>query len=192
MAPPFRGVVLSGGNSSRMGADKATIAIDGVPMVRRVADALLAAGATSVVAVGGDGPSIRAAGVEVLADRWPGEGPLAAVAQSLAAPDGDDVVAVLACDLLRPDPATIASLVDRREETDADVVVPVADGRAQWVHAVWHRRVAGVLAAVFESGERSLVGATAGLRAELVVAERPHLLADADRPAQLPAGASFP
>jgi molybdopterin-guanine dinucleotide biosynthesis protein A len=168
-----------------MGADKATIEIDGVFMAKRVADALRAAGAASVVAIGGDATLLGASGLEVHPDRAPGEGPLGAVAHALDLP-GAPVVAVLACDLVAPDPDLIARLVERRSATDADVVVPVAGGRPQWVHAVWHRRVAGVLADVFACGERSLVGASAGLRVEhLEVPD--HATRDADRPEDLPA-----
>ena len=169
-----------------MGADKATIEIDGVFMAQRVADALRAAGATSVVAVGGDAVLLGASGLEVRPDRAPGEGPLGAVAHALDLPGAAPVVAVLACDLVAPDPDLIVQLVDRRAATDADVVVPVAGGRPQWVHAVWHRRVAGVLADVFASGERSLVGASAGLRVEHVEVPA-HATRDADRPEDLPA-----
>jgi molybdopterin-guanine dinucleotide biosynthesis protein A len=170
-----------------MGADKATIEIDGVPMARRVADALLDAGAGTVVAIGGHAARLRAAGLTVVADRHPGEGPLGAVAQALATAD-PGVVAVLACDLLRPDPSPVRELVRHRAASDADVVVPVADGRPQWTHAVWHRRVADVLAEVFAAGERSLVGAGAGLRVSLVEPADPGSTRDADRPADLPDG----
>ena len=177
-----------------MGADKATLEIDGVPMARRVADALERAGAGSVVAVGGDLPALRAAGLDARGDRHPGEGPLAAVVQVLSEADGHPVVAILACDLLRPDPGAIRALVARRAACDADVVVPLSGGRPQWTHAVWHRRVASVLGSVLASGERSLVGATAGLSTDLFELVDPAVTDDADRPADLPPevrGAAF-
>ena len=169
-----------------MGADKATIEIDGIPMAQRVADALRAAGAASVVAIGGDAAALGASGLEVHPDRAPGEGPLGAVAHALDLPGAAPVVAVLACDLVAPDPALVARLVEHRASVDADVVVPVAGGRPQWVHAVWHRRVARVLADVFASGERSLVGASAGLRVELLTVPDDGATRDADRPQDLP------
>jgi rhodanese-related sulfurtransferase/molybdopterin-guanine dinucleotide biosynthesis protein A len=169
-----------------MGADKATIEIDGLPMARRVADALRAAGAHPVVAVGGDGAALSAAGLVVEADRHPGEGPLAAVAQMLHG-SGPPVVAVLACDLLRPDPATILALVGRRAEADADVAVPVVEQRPQWAHGVWHTRVARVLGDVYACGERSLAAATVGLRTTFLELADPTVTADADRPRDLPA-----
>lgn len=173
-----------------MGADKATLEIDGVPMARRVADALRTAGASSVVAIGGDGAALQRVGLDVRADQHPGEGPLGAVVHGLAL-SPDPAAAVLACDLLRPDAAVIGQLVELRELTDADVVVPVAAGRPQWTHGVWHRRVGGVLAEVFDAGERSLVGATAGLRVAVTEIDDPDATRDADRPEDLPGGARW-
>lgn len=173
-----------------MGSDKATLEIDGVPMARRVADALRAAGAESVLAIGGDEPALRSAGLDVRPDRHPGEGPLGAVAHALSS-SATPVVAVLACDLLRPDPAAIRALVAHRDSTDADVAVPVAGGRPQWAHAVWHRRVADVLDDVFAAGERSLVGATAGLHVSVFELDDPGSTSDADRPEDLPEGSRW-
>lgn len=174
-----------------MGADKATVEIGGVAMARRVADALDRAGATSVCAVGGDAALLGASGLHVHADRRPGAGPLAAAVHALDVAGRTPVLAVLSCDLLRPDPAIIRTLVARRAEVDADVVVPVADQRPQWTHAVWHRRVAGVLERLLEAGERSIVGATAGLRTDLLPFHDAGGLRDADRPEDLPSRARW-
>jgi len=79
----FEGVVLCGGESSRMGRDKALLPIDGVPMAVRVASALHAAGATTVRAIGGDEEGLVRAGLVVEPDRAPGGGPFPATIQAL-------------------------------------------------------------------------------------------------------------
>jgi molybdopterin-guanine dinucleotide biosynthesis protein A len=48
----FTVAILIGGDSSRMGTDKATYEIDGVPMAQRVADAATSAGAASMACYG--------------------------------------------------------------------------------------------------------------------------------------------
>ena len=53
-----------------MGTDKALLEVDGVALARRATDALNAAGATRVVAVGGDASSLTALGLDVLADEF--------------------------------------------------------------------------------------------------------------------------
>lgn len=169
-----------------MGTDKALLDVGGRIMAVRVADALLAAGAHSVVAVGGDGPRLVSAGLAHVADRDPGEGPLGAIVHALEAVGGAEAVAVLPCDLLEPDAALVRRLVETRRTADADLCVPVVAGRPQWAQAVWHRRVGRLLGDVFASGERSLVGATAGLRVARIDDVDPAACADADTPADLP------
>src|SRR5688572_23504876 len=87
------GAVLTGGRSTRMGQDKALLEIDGEPMARRAGRVLAEAGATRVVAVGGDARALRAIGMEVVADPRQGDGPLAGIAAALhAAAEADMVV----------------------------------------------------------------------------------------------------
>ena len=52
MAPRFAGVVLAGGASRRMGADKAFTEVDGRPMVMVAVDALVEGGALAVQVIG--------------------------------------------------------------------------------------------------------------------------------------------
>lgn len=179
------GVVLCGGASTRMGQDKSLLPVRGEPMAARVAAALRAAGAAHVEAVGGDVAALGAVGLVATPDRWPGQGPLGGVVQALTA-DGADAVAVLACDLVRPDPTSIATLVHRLATSSADAVVPVAQGRPQWLHGLWRRRSAEVVWRAFQAGERAVHRAGASLDVELVRGIDPATLADADDPAALP------
>jgi molybdopterin-guanine dinucleotide biosynthesis protein A len=207
------GAVLCGGASRRMGTDKALLAVAGRPMALRVADALAAAGAAPVLAVGGDGASLRALGLATVADERPGEGPLAAVATALRAlapalADGDPAAAgrtgpasgagegaalVVACDLVHPSAAALGATAEALAAAPgADVAVPVAGGRHQWAQAAWRLRALPALDACLERGERAIHRAVAA--AGLVVMEVPGLrpadLADADTPADLPASAA--
>ncbi|MGH9111551.1 MAG: molybdenum cofactor guanylyltransferase, partial [Acidimicrobiales bacterium] len=129
--PTFSGAVLCGGRSRRMGRDKALIRIDGVPMVVRVADALRAAGATDVFAVGRDPEALAELGLVTVADDRPGAGPVAGIATALAHAC-EDLVLVAGCDLLAPSPvamaATVAALAGARE---GGVAVPRDRGRRQ-------------------------------------------------------------
>lgn len=193
---PFSGAVLCGGASRRMGRDKALIEIDGQAMARRVADALLSAGATTVVAVGGDLDALRAEGLLAVPDDAPGAGPLAGVVTALAdlpggSPTGDDPAAIVfvgGCDLVTPSPTAIAATVAAlRAEPGLDAVVPVVDGRRQWMHGAWRRRARAPLTSALDAGERAVhaAAAAAGVRVGTVVLD-PSAVADADTPADLP------
>ena len=200
----FRAAVLCGGASRRMGRDKALVPVDGVPMALRVAGAATDAGATGVVAVGGDRAALEALGLRTVPDTDPGEGPLAGILAALAwaaadrpaepgdAPGAgaeDGVVLVVACDLVSPSAGAMAAVVRALAGEDgADVAAPVVDGRVQWAHAAWRGRARGPLAHVFTVGERAVHGAVAAAGLTLArVAEVPAgALADADTPADLP------
>lgn len=184
------GAVLCGGSSRRMGRDKALVEVDGVPLARRVADALGAAGCSPVLAVGGDAPALGALGLEPVADRWPGEGPLGGLATALAATvdrAGEGAVLVLCpCDLVTPSPGALAALVAALDET-VDVAHPVVDGRAQWLPAAWRVGAARAaeVAGLVDGGARRL-DAVAAVGAARAVVLPAGAVADADTPAKLP------
>jgi len=202
------GVVLCGGASRRMGRDKALIELDGHALAARVADALRSAGATRVLAIGGDAGALRELGLEPVPDRWPGGGPLGGLATALtevardapAVPvaSGSRRVLVAPCDLIAPDPATfrglLAALDDGWVEADLvdgpgtpDATIATVDGRAQWVVGAWRATpaLAEALADRYRAGDRRL--ATAGEVARWRPVAVPAVaVADADRPADLP------
>lgn len=168
-----------------MGRDKALLPVDGVPMAVRVADALQAAGARSVTALGGDAAGLAAAGLTCAPDLAPGGGPLPATMQALESADSD-LVAVLSCDLLAPDADTIRALVDAlAARPGALAAVPHSEGHLQWTHAVWRTGAASALRTRYAAGDRSLRRAAAGLPILEVEGLPVTALADADEPADL-------
>ncbi len=130
---PLRAIVLAGGASRRLGADKPEQRVGG----RRLLDIALAAvaGADAVVVVGP--PRDVPAEITVVCEDPPGSGPVAALAAGVAAlPEGPADVVVLAADLPRITPAAVAALAAARG--DAPVALAVDDdGRTQYLTAVW-------------------------------------------------------
>lgn len=172
-----------------MGRDKALLPIDGVAMARRVADALRAAGAAEVVAVGGDAVGLAAAGLRVVPDREPGAGPFPATVQAVAEAAHDHVL-VASCDLVAPDPDGMRLLVDRLAAAgEVDGAVPVVGGHHQWVHAAWHRRALVAMGAARADGVASLFRAAPRLRLVEVHDLPAAAVADADLPSELPVAA---
>ncbi|MDD9368987.1 MAG: NTP transferase domain-containing protein [Acidimicrobiales bacterium] len=185
----FAGAVLCGGASRRMGRDKAVIPVADRALAAWVADAIGAAGAGAVVAVGGDATALEAEGLAVVADAEPGAGPLGGILGALDHHRAAEIVFVGACDLVAPSSTAIAATVRTLADTPAaDVAVPVVGGRRQWMHAAWRRRAAPPLAAAFAAGERAVhaavgVGGLAVVELDVV----PASVADADVPEDLPA-----
>jgi len=189
--PGFAGAVLCGGASRRMGRDKALLPVDGRPLAVRVADALVAAGASGVVAVGGDREALGELGLRAVPDADPGAGPLGGIVTALAvaaeAGDPTPVVFVAACDLVDPAPAAVrATVAALAADPAGDVAVPVAGGRRQWMHAAWRGRARAPLAAAFAAGERAVHAAVAAAGLRVVeLAVDPAAVADADTPDHL-------
>lgn len=121
------GVVLTGGASTRMGVDKATLFVGGVPMAVRVADVMLEAGCRPVECQGGDVSALAEIGLDAVPDRGPGRGPVAAIRDALERHDGCDVV-VAACDLVGLDAVSIRRVVAAGNGGDADVAVATTGG----------------------------------------------------------------
>ena len=183
-ARPFTGVVLTGGASRRMGRDKGFLDPgDGGPVLaRRAFDALMAAGASRCLAVGGDAGRLRSLGFVPVPDDHPGDGPLAGLVTALVAADADTVV-VLSCDLPAIDGATVRTLVDLLgDDLRRDAVVPVVDGHRQVLAAAYRTSVHRHLASRLAAGERSVRRALSGLSVHEWSGADPHRLVDLDLP----------
>lgn len=180
----FTGAVLAGGASTRMGKDKAFVAVDdGRPMARVAVDALRGAGATEVLVVGGDGDRLRAevdAGLRAVPDRWPGEGPLGGITTALAAAR-DGVVVVLACDLPRVTPAAVRAVLEAME-FGADAAVP---DRRHVLLAAYRRTCRTIFEAAMAVGVRAPREALDGLDVVDVHLADPAWADNANTPADL-------
>jgi molybdopterin-guanine dinucleotide biosynthesis protein A len=129
------GVVLAGGQSSRMGRPKAALEWHGSTLLRRTAQIMARATSGPVVVVraaGQDLPELPD-GVLVADDPREGRGPLQGIAAGLAALTGRaDLAFVSSTDLPFLHPAFIRRVLAVLEESeDTDVALPLARGYKQ-------------------------------------------------------------
>jgi molybdopterin molybdotransferase len=154
---PLRAIVLAGGASTRLGADKPEQRVGG----RRLLDIALAAvaDADTVVVVGP--PRDVPIGVTVVCEDPPGRGPVAALAAGFAAlPVGPADIVVLPADLPRITPTAVTALATARREA------PVAlagddDGHRQYLTAVWDSAALAAALTAYPSRMRDLLPANA-------------------------------
>ena len=183
----FTGAVLTGGASRRMGADKALLDVGDGPMASIVASALRDAGATEVLAIGGDVSALTQLRCfdRVIPDAHPGEGPLDGIITALAAAL-DDVVVVLACDTPEIESFTPERLAGALQGGEGDLAMAVVEGRRQPLTAAWRASVCRErLLESFTMGERAPRRALGGLQVIELHDLPSTAVADLDRPEDL-------
>jgi molybdopterin-guanine dinucleotide biosynthesis protein A len=171
------GIVLAGGRSTRMGRDKASLEWHGRPLVVHVCEQVAAAVDGPVVVVAAAGQSLPAlpARVEIAEDLVADRGPLEGLRSGLTALAARAELAfVTSVDAPHLRPELIHALVGRLE--DADAAMPVTDGLAHPLTAVYRTSLVGLVAELLDVGERR--ARVVGERSRTVFVSRDALLSD--------------
>ena len=144
-------IILAGGNSQRMGSDKASLLLDGQSLLHRVTATMRQVFPKVMLSVRQPRPEID---LPQIRDDPAYAGPLAGLASGLAAADTGWVFAV-GCDMPFIMPEVIELMWQRREGCQA--VVPVVQGYPQPLAAFYARTSLGVMRTLQESdGKKSL------------------------------------
>ncbi len=147
------GFVLAGGQSSRMGSDKALLAFAGEPLIAHAVSTLREAGLP--VAIAGAASSNRAALVAyapVVDDTQPGLGPLSGICAAFASTSARFAV-FLPVDLPLLPPSLIATMLHHARITGHAVTVASVSGFIQTFPAVLERSVLPALQNELHSGQ---------------------------------------
>ncbi|USR91000.1 molybdenum cofactor guanylyltransferase [Phormidium yuhuli AB48] len=136
MSVNVKAVILSGGQSRRMGRDKSLVLWQGVPLLRRVYDVAAAVvGEVSIMTPWGDRyQEILPPGYHWFADEQPGEGPLVALQQVLreSNPAEVDWIWLLGCDLPSLNPEILQRWLENLENSTPEDLVAVARSPQGW------------------------------------------------------------
>jgi molybdopterin-guanine dinucleotide biosynthesis protein A len=136
-----------------MGRDKLLLEVGGVPLLRRVHDAL--AGRCAEVILVGDGPA-RLEGIRQVPDeRTGGQGPLAGLEAGLAVA-GNRLVFVAAADLPFLPEEMVGFALERLEERGSRAVVPRYGGTAHPLCAAYDSRILPRVRSALDGGVRSV------------------------------------
>lgn len=160
MQQTIHALILAGGQSTRMGTDKALLLIEGKPLLYRLASQTVAFAQTVTIAI--DSPQReslyrKALGdlvqqVNFVADEFPGCGPLSGLHAGLSA-IADGYVFVIACDMPQVSAPLLQQLLSRID-SGADVI-HTAD---QPFHALYQARIASQVKAALEAKDYRLMG----------------------------------
>ena len=150
------GIILAGGRSSRMGADKAALLLDGQTLLQRSL-ARLEPAVDELVVV--RAPAQRLPAIEAtkplteVEDPVEGQGPLVGIAAGLAA-ISSDVGVVVAVDMPFVEPALVRLLADL-VAAGHRWVVPIAGRRPQPLCSAFAADVVPVIRAHLDAGDRA-------------------------------------
>jgi molybdopterin-guanine dinucleotide biosynthesis protein A len=163
-AAPIAAFILAGGESSRMGTNKALLELGGMPLVVRTAHLVESASGTKPTIVGS--PEIYARlRLHAIRDDWPGAGPLGGIATALRASESPWNL-IVACDLPYLTKAWLEHLIHRAKRSHADALVPLNDAGAEPLCAIYNKSSESAIWLALDRGVRKVTDGLAGLRAE--------------------------
>src|SRR5277367_1946225 len=159
------GFILAGGESSRMGRDKALLELDGEALIVRVTRLLesLADGC----AVIGDCIRLEGLALRIIGDEYPGAGPLGGIVTALKASSAEWNL-IVACDLPYLKREWLEILIGRAVQSDAAAVVPMNERRAEPLCAMYRKRAETSIRAALERGTRKVTDGLADVRIEFI------------------------
>jgi molybdenum cofactor guanylyltransferase len=160
--------ILAGGESSRMGQNKALLEIGGTPLLLRIAGLAEEVVARSTI-VGPRG-MFEIFGLDCVEDEWPGQGPLGGIATALSRSRAEWNF-VVACDLPYLTKEWLSYLKRRAEASGKDAVVPQNVFGAEPLCAFYRKRGEQEIRRALERGVRKVTDGLTSLVIEKVAPE---------------------
>lgn len=147
-------LILAGGNSTRMGTDKALLDSGGITVIERVFVQLRDV-FPEVIISANDPAKYSFLGAEIVTDKHRDAGPIAGISAGLEI-CANPMLFVIACDIPHIDIEFVRSMVAASEEYD--VVVPISgNGHYEPLHAIYGRKVLRGLAAMLTSKNYKII-----------------------------------
>jgi molybdenum cofactor guanylyltransferase len=182
--PRISGFVLAGGQSRRMGVDKAMLAFRGETLIQHAAEIVgEAAGNVTII-----GPPERYAwlGLQVIPDERPGFGPLGGVVTALSISEAEWAL-VVGCDLPNIDAGLLRRLI-ALTTADSHCIVPESPNGLEPLCAVWHRSALPQLRCALAAERLKMKMVVRELNARIYPVADPRLFRNINTPEDLIAG----
>ncbi len=155
--PALSVVIEAGGESRRMGQDKALMPFMGRPLIQRILERVTPV-ADEVIVVANQPSRYAFLACRVVADVRPGYGALGGLLTALSAAQ-HPLVAVVACDMPFVSAPLLAFLCELLVRDLADAAVPETDRGLEPFHAVYRRQAClPAVAAALDAGRLRAVG----------------------------------
>jgi molybdopterin-guanine dinucleotide biosynthesis protein A len=129
--------IQAGGESRRMGQDKALVPFLGQPLIQRVYTRLMPV-ADEIIVTTNRLSDYSFLSLPVFSDMYAGRGPLGGLFTSLSSAS-QSLVALVACDMPFVNPELLAYQARLIETEAADIVIPISKDGYEPLHAVYRR-----------------------------------------------------
>jgi molybdenum cofactor guanylyltransferase len=146
-------IILSGGQSSRMGTNKALLPISEKPNIERIKDEL-DKNFEEMILVTNHPEVYGFLKIKMVSDHYPGKGPLAGVHAGLLA-TSHEANLVVACDMPFISAGLGAILVENLREYDA--VVPIIGGTKHPLFAVYRKKIVNEIKSCLENNSLRMI-----------------------------------
>lgn len=147
------GIILSGGQSIRMGENKAFIKIEGVPIIRRI-HGLFEKIFNEIIIVANQKEEFATFGAKICSDLFPNRGVLGGLYTGLFFSSFEYSFCV-ACDMPFLKESVIRYLIERMD--DYDVIVPKTNEGLEPLHAIYSKNCLDPIRKVIEEGKYKTV-----------------------------------
>ncbi|MHC4323823.1 MAG: molybdenum cofactor guanylyltransferase [Planctomycetota bacterium] len=148
-------IIMAGGSSRRMGADKSMLPVEGVPIIERTCRRL-AACFEQILISADEADKFAFLGFEVVPDKVPEQGPLMGIASALEA-SANELNFVIACDIPHIELRYVRRILSEAADSDADIVIPTTgDGKYEPLFAVYRKSALEAINKVLSSGGRKI------------------------------------
>jgi molybdenum cofactor guanylyltransferase len=180
LIPSIEAFLLAGGESSRMGRNKALLELNGEPLIQRAANLLTALVSSISLVISATQPAnskntdpYSNFGLPTLVDSWPSAGPLGGIATALAAAQSKSCL-ILACDMPFLTREWLTFLLDQSARSESenskpiDVIIPETNRGLEPLCAIYRATCAPILAATLDRGVRKVTDALSGLNLQRI------------------------
>lgn len=171
------GVILAGGQSSRMGTNKAMLEFMGEPLIQRLAHRFFR-WFSQVVVVTNTPETYAFLGLPMVGDRIAGLGPLGGLEAGLTASQFEHAF-FCATDMPFVNEGLVRFLVE--QAPGYDVVVPLVQGEYEPMHAVYGRSRLPVITQLIDARRLKLLNVYEGARVRTVNADEVRRFGDPER-----------
>ena len=146
-------IILAGGDSCRMGADKSMLPIKGKPMVETISEQLRDSFEQILISTN-EVENLAFLGLEIVPDKMQGQGPLMGIASALEA-SANELNFVTACDIPYISMWFVRKMLSEAEQ--ADIVIPTsADKKYEPLFAIYCKSALEAINEVLSTGGRKI------------------------------------